>query len=101
MLAPEEVYDAGRTSSAFAGDSSELAPNEKRAAHHRRRREKKARNEKIENVRKAYAGEGARPKGGDKAEKEEALKKLVGNKVRLREISFTFFPSLGLLPCPG
>ncbi|KDN40883.1 Mpp10-domain-containing protein [Tilletiaria anomala UBC 951] len=92
MLAPEEVYDpqaGGRISASFAGAKEEMTPAEKQKAHSRIRKQKKKRNERIERTRQeieaARQNAGMRPKlpkgkGGDRQEKADALKKLIGNK---------------------
>ena len=98
MLAPEEIYDAGRHAAALAGDRSELTPEEAQRLHNRLRKEKRARNERIESTRKAIelnAEAAGRPlkaprgKKGESQEKDQALRKLLGNKVRLQPMMAT------------
>lgn len=89
MLAPEEVYDAGRHNVSMTGDRSEMTPEEKQRLQRKLRADKAARNSRIEDARQKVeinrAAVGAGPGGpkGRKAEereKEEALKRLMGNK---------------------
>ncbi|MCO5604663.1 hypothetical protein L7F22_058833 [Adiantum nelumboides] len=89
MLAPEEVYDAGRHNVSLTGDRSEMTPGEKQRMQRKLRADKAARNSRIEDARRKIeinrAAVGAGPGGpkGRKAEereKEEALKRLMGNK---------------------
>ncbi|PWZ03784.1 Mpp10-domain-containing protein [Testicularia cyperi] len=82
MLAPEEVYERAKHSSAMEGAKSEMTPEEKQRLHNRLRQEKRHRNEKIQDTRKALEQSGlVRAKKVDATqEKQEALKKLVGNR---------------------
>lgn len=95
-LAPEEVYDAGSHNATLEGTSSELTPEEKRRRHRQLRDEKKARNERITAHRQAveinkqafgqtrggrFVGSGQKLSNGNvAAEKDQALRKLMGNK---------------------
>jgi hypothetical protein len=93
MLAPEEVFDAkaaGRESASFTGAKGELTPAEKQTAYNRLRKQKRKRNERIDRTKReieqARANAGVRPKlpkgrAGEKEEKADAMKKLIGNKV--------------------
>lgn len=98
QLAPEEVYAAGAHNEALEGASSELTPEEKRRRHRQLRDEKRAKNERIAEHKRTveinreafgqnrggrFVGKGGAGKqNGKKAseEKEEALRKLMGNK---------------------
>lgn len=98
QLAPEEVYAAGSHNEALEGASSELTPEEKRRRHRQLRDEKRSKNERIAEHKKIveinreafgqnrggrFAGKsGGGKQNGKKAseEKEEALRKLMGNK---------------------
>lgn len=98
QLAPEEVYAAGAHNEALEGASSELTPEEKRKRHRQLRDEKRAKNERIAEHKRTveinreafgqnrggrFVGKGGAGKqNGKKAseEKEEALRKLMGNK---------------------
>ncbi|PWN34876.1 Mpp10-domain-containing protein [Meira miltonrushii] len=98
QLAPEEVYAAGAHNEALEGASSELTPEEKRRRHRQLRDEKRSKNERIAEHKKTveinreafgqnrggrFAGKsGGGKQNGKKAseEKEEALRKLMGNK---------------------
>ncbi|SNX87237.1 related to MPP10 - component of the U3 small nucleolar ribonucleoprotein [Melanopsichium pennsylvanicum] len=82
MLAPEEVYERQRHSTAMEGAKSEMTPEEKQRLHNKLRHEKKQRNEKIQDTRKALEMSGLvrSKKVNEKEEKQQALKKLVGNR---------------------
>ncbi|EST05324.1 Mpp10 protein [Kalmanozyma brasiliensis GHG001] len=82
MLAPEEVYERPRHSGAMDGAKSEMTPEEKQRLHNKLRQEKRQRNEKIQDTRKALEQSGLvrAKKVNDREEKQQALKKLVGNR---------------------
>ncbi len=82
MMAPEEVYERSRHSTAMDGAKSEMTPEEKQRLHNKLRQEKRQRNEKIQDTRKALEMSGLvrAKKVNEKQEKQEALKKLVGNR---------------------
>lgn len=82
MLAPEEVYERSRHSTAMDGAKSEMTPEEKQRLHNKLRQEKRQRNEKIQDTRKALEMSGLvrAKKVNEKEEKQQALKKLVGNR---------------------
>ncbi|UTT91942.1 hypothetical protein NDA17_007688 [Ustilago hordei] len=82
MLAPEEVYERSRHSTAMEGAKSEMTPEEKQRLHNKLRQEKRQRNEKIQDTRKALEMSGLvrAKKVNEKEEKQQALKKLVGNR---------------------
>lgn len=82
MLAPEEVYERPRHSGAMDGAKSEMTPEEKQRLHHKLRQEKRQRNDKIQDTRKALEQSGLvrAKKVNDREEKQQALKKLVGNR---------------------
>lgn len=82
MLAPEEVYERSRHSTAMDGAKSEMTPEEKQRLHNNLRKEKRQRNEKIQDTRKALEMSGLvrAKKVNEKEEKQQALKKLVGNR---------------------
>lgn len=81
MLAPEEVYAASSHAPAMAGAKSEMTPAEKRRQHNQLRQAKRKRNERMRRAEDAIAvSRGAPRKEGDKAEKDKALKSLLGNK---------------------
>lgn len=80
MLAPEEVYDAPKHSVAMTGDKSEMSHAEKQRLHHQLRHEKKQRNARIQQLEAAIERQRGPRRRDDKAEKEKALKSLVGNK---------------------
>ncbi|KAN0065833.1 U3 snoRNP protein [Thecaphora frezii] len=81
MLAPEEVYERQRHAVALEGDRSELTPEEKQRLHNQLRKEKRARNDKIQETRKALELAGLRRGGkSSKEEKEDAMRKLVGSR---------------------
>lgn len=81
MLAPEEVYEAPRHAEALTGARSEMSHAEKQRLHHQLRHEKRKRNERIQHLEQAVErSRGPRSSGDVKAEKEKALKGLVGNK---------------------
>lgn len=81
-LAPEEVYERSRHSTAMEGAKSEMTPEEKQRLHNKLRQEKRQRNEKIQDTRKALEMSGLvrAKKVNEKEEKQRALKKLVGNR---------------------
>ncbi|CBQ73442.1 related to MPP10-component of the U3 small nucleolar ribonucleoprotein [Sporisorium reilianum SRZ2] len=82
MLAPEEVYERSRHATAMDGAKSEMTPDEKQRLHNQLRHEKRQRNDKIQDTRKALEQSGlVRAKRvNEKEEKQQALKKLVGNR---------------------
>lgn len=82
MLAPEEVYERSRHSTAMEGAKSEMTPEEKQRLHNKLRQEKRQRNERIQDTRKALEMSGLvrAKKVNEKEEKQQALKKLVGNR---------------------
>ncbi|SPO23631.1 related to MPP10 - component of the U3 small nucleolar ribonucleoprotein [Ustilago trichophora] len=82
MLAPEEVYERSRHSTVMDGAKSEMTPEEKQRLHNKLRQEKRQRNEKIQDTRKALEMSGLvrAKKVNEKEEKQQALKKLVGNR---------------------
>ncbi|KAJ9479518.1 U3 small nucleolar RNA-associated protein MPP10 [Pseudozyma hubeiensis] len=82
MLAPEEVYERSRHSTAMDGAKSEMTPEEKQRLHNKLRQEKRQRNDKIQDTRKALEQSGLvrSKKVNEKEEKQQALKKLVGNR---------------------
>ncbi|KIS69084.1 uncharacterized protein UMAG_03062 [Mycosarcoma maydis] len=82
MLAPEEVYERSRHSTAMDGAKSEMTPEEKQRLHNKLRQEKRQRNEKIQDTRRALEQSGLvrAKKVNEKEEKQQALKKLVGNR---------------------
>lgn len=82
MLAPEEVYERSRHSTAMDGAKSEMTPEEKQRLHNKLRQDKRQRNEKIQDTRKALEQSGLvrAKKVNEKEEKQQALKKLVGNR---------------------
>ena len=82
MLAPEEVYERARHSTAMDGAKSEMTPEEKQRLHHKLRQEKRQRNDKIQDTRRALEMSGLvrAKKVNEKEEKQQALKKLVGNR---------------------
>jgi U3 small nucleolar RNA-associated protein MPP10 len=94
-LAPEEVYDSGRHNVALRGDRSEMTPEEKKRLQKQLRGDKRARNERIESVKKnveinkqafaksrggRFVGSGKKGSRNDAIEKQDALNKLLGNK---------------------
>ncbi|EPQ31076.1 uncharacterized protein PFL1_01265 [Pseudozyma flocculosa PF-1] len=81
MLAPEEVYERQRHAAALEGDKSEMTPAEKQRLHNTLRREKRAKNDRIQDTRRALELAGLR-RGGKSAteEKADAMRKLVGNR---------------------
>ncbi len=82
MLAPEEVYERAKHSTAMEGAKSEMTPEEKQRLHNKLRAEKRKRNDKIQDTQKALEMSGLvrAKKVNDKEEKQQALKKLVGNR---------------------
>ncbi|ETS62038.1 hypothetical protein PaG_03594 [Moesziomyces aphidis] len=82
MLAPEEVYERAKHSAAIEGAKSEMTPEEKQRLHNKLRAEKRQRNDKIQDTQKALEMSGLvrAKKVNDKEEKQQALKKLVGNR---------------------
>jgi U3 small nucleolar RNA-associated protein MPP10 len=95
QLAPEEVYDVGRHNAALQGDRSEMTPEEKKRLQKQLRGDKKARNQRIDSVKKnveinkqafaknrggRFVGSGKKGSRNDAIEKQDALNKLLGNK---------------------
>lgn len=95
QLAPEEVYDAGRHNAALQGNRSEMTPEEKKRLQKQLRGDKKARNQRIDSVKKnleinkqafaknrggKFVGSGKKGSRNDAIEKQDALNKLLGNK---------------------
>lgn len=80
MLAPEEVYEAPKHAAALTGDKSEMSHTEKQRLHHQLRHEKRKRNERIQRVEAAIERQRGPRKSDTKAEKDKALKGLLGNK---------------------
>ncbi|GAK65705.1 mpp10 protein [Moesziomyces antarcticus] len=82
MLAPEEVYERAKHSTAMEGAKSEMTPEEKQRLHNKLRAEKRKRNDRIQDTQKALEMSGLvrAKKVNDKEEKQQALKKLVGNR---------------------
>ena len=83
MLAPEEVYERPTHSAALEGDKSEMSHAEKQRLHNKLRHEKRRRNDRIKRTEEAIQrqrGDGPRSKSETKADKDKALKSLVGHK---------------------
>ena len=83
MLAPEEVYERPTHSAALEGDKSEMSHVEKQRLHNKLRHEKRRRNDRIKRTEEAIQrqrGDGPRNKSETKADKDKALKSLVGHK---------------------
>ena len=83
MLAPEEVYERPTHSAALEGDKSEMSHVEKQRLHNKLRHEKRRRNDRIKRTEEAIQrqrGDGPRSKSETKADKDKALKSLVGHK---------------------
>ena len=83
MLAPEEVYERPTHSAALEGDKSEMSHAEKQRLHNKLRHEKRRRNDRIKRTEEAIQrqrGDGPRNKSETKADKDKALKSLVGHK---------------------
>ncbi|UZJ56920.1 hypothetical protein CBS101457_006240 [Exobasidium rhododendri] len=95
QLAPEEIYSAGRHNAALEGERSEMTPEEKKRLQRQLRGDKKARNERIESVKRnveinkeafaknrggKFVGSGRKGSRNDAKEKDEALHKLMGNR---------------------
>ena len=83
MLAPEEVYERPTHSAALEGDKSEMSHVEKQRLHNKLRYEKRRRNDRIKRTEEAIQrqrGDGPRNKSETKADKDKALKSLVGHK---------------------
>lgn len=80
MLAPEEVYAASSHAPAMAGAKSEMSSADKRRQHNQLRQAKRKRNERIKRAEEAIARNGGAPRPAVKAQKDEALKSLLGNK---------------------
>ncbi|WFD28444.1 U3 snoRNP protein [Malassezia nana] len=81
MLAPEEVYEAPAQAPALVGAASELSHSEKQRLHKQRRQAKRQRRDRRQRAEAALERSSGTPRrGAAQAEKEQALKSLVGNK---------------------
>ncbi|WFD24258.1 U3 snoRNP protein [Malassezia equina] len=81
MLAPEEVYETPAQAPALVGARSEQSHAEKQRLHHQRRHAKRQRRERRQRAEATLErSSGAPRRGHAQAEKDQALKSLVGNK---------------------